>query len=357
MKYHWSQRTLRQVVSLLEQALQPNLEVRFPEPGVRTGHPQSQQGAPLIRLKNEQGRTITLSLEPWRVRATTKRQHQTLWVLQRATRRVHDQLRRQDESFVDVAGVVRIHVPGLFIDRNDLKPPAAPAGAPEVRNPYSDAGSLVLRALFTGGPQQRWTTQDLARISGASLGTTSYVVRALSYSQLVAVEPSREGKGRIRLTDPQLLIQDWSRHYDWTMNDRIAFHAPIGSPSRFLPRLKEPLAGRNWALTLHAGASLVAKHATWEQIHLYIDASSLDEIDDLGRAHGWEPAADGKLIIMRPYYRRAVWRDLRTIQDLPVVSDLQLILDLWHYPVRGLEQAEYLLERLAPAGSKGTAGE
>lgn len=357
MKHHWSQRTLRQVVALLEQAVQPNLEVRFPEPGIHTAHTKPQQGSPLVRLKNEQGRVITLSLEPWRARAPTKHEHQALWVLQRATRRVHDQLRRQDESFVDVAGVVRVHIPGLFIDRNDLRPPAVPAGAPEVRNPYSDAGSLVVRALVTGGPQQRWTVQELARISGASLGMTSYVVRALSYSQLVTVEPSREGKGRIRLTDPRLLIQDWSRHYDWTMNDRIAFHAPIGSPSHFLPRLKAPLARRTWALTLHAGASLVAKHATWEQIHLYIDASSLDEIHELGRAHGWEPAVDGRLIIMRPYYRRAVWRDLRTIRDLPVVSDLQIILDLWHYPVRGLEQAEYLLERLTAARSKGTSGE
>jgi hypothetical protein len=28
--------------------------------------------------------------------------------------------------------------------------------------------------------------------------------------------------------------------------------------------------------------------------------------------------------------------------EVPVVSDLQLILDLWHYPVRGRETAEQL---------------
>lgn len=354
MKHHWSQRTLRQVVSLLEQALQPSLEVHFPEPGVRTGLSKSLQGPPLVRLKNERGRIITLSLEPWNARATPRREHQPLWVLQRATRRVHDQLRRRDESFVDVAGVVRIHVPGLLVDRNDLRPPSAPAAyAPEVRNPYSDTGSLVVRALFAGGTQRPWTVQELARTSGASLATTSYVVRALSYAHLV--EPSPDEKGRIRLKDPRLLVQDWTRHYDWTMNHRIAFHAPIGSPARFLPRLKEPLAERTWALTLHAGASLVAKHATWDQIHCYVDVPSLDAIRDLGRSNGWEPARDGKLVIMRPYYRRAVWRDLRTIQDLPVVSDLQLILDLWHYPVRGLEQAEYLLDLVAPSAAQSTA--
>jgi hypothetical protein len=27
-----------------------------------------------------------------------------------------------------------------------------------------------------------------------------------------------------------------------------------------------------------------------------------------------------------------------------VVSDLQLALDLWHYPIRGREQAEHLIE-------------
>jgi hypothetical protein len=47
---------------------------------------------------------------------------------------------------------------------------------------------------------------------------------------------------------------------------------------------------------------------------------------------------------MLPYYSDSVWWALERRRGLPVVSALQLALDLWHYPLRGREQAEHLLE-------------
>lgn len=46
---------------------------------------------------------------------------------------------------------------------------------------------------------------------------------------------------------------------------------------------------------------------------------------------------------MAPFYMDSVWRGTRSVHGLPVVSTLQLILDLWHYPIRGREQAEHLI--------------
>jgi hypothetical protein len=64
----------------------------------------------------------------------------------------------------------------------------------------------------------------------------------------------------------------------------------------------------------------------------------------LAAEHEWKPAADGRLVIMRPYYEEAVWRGLSEGGGIKIVSMTQLILDLWHYPLRGREQAEHLLE-------------
>jgi hypothetical protein len=52
-------------------------------------------------------------------------------------------------------------------------------------------------------------------------------------------------------------------------------------------------------------------------------------------------------MLMRPWYARSAWEGMREVNGVPVVSDLQLVLDLWHYPVRGREQAEMLLRRMA----------
>lgn len=45
---------------------------------------------------------------------------------------------------------------------------------------------------------------------------------------------------------------------------------------------------------------------------------------------------------MAPYYKHSVYYDSREIEGLRAVSDIQLYLDLFGYPVRGREQAEYL---------------
>lgn len=42
--------------------------------------------------------------------------------------------------------------------------------------------------------------------------------------------------------------------------------------------------------------------------------------------------------------RTSVWYRADSHRGLPVVSVPQLLIDLWHYPVRGLEQAEFLME-------------
>src|SRR5690348_4119236 len=124
-----------------------------------------------------------------------------------------------------------------------------------------------------------------------------------------------------------------------------------------LPRLMP--SGMRWAFTLQAGASLVAPHASWDRVHIYVDVPSAEgphALTALAARAGWTPAADGRLVLLAPYYTASAWHGVRTIERLPVVSDLQLVLDLWHYPVRGREQAEHLVgamfaERMATSSS------
>ena len=99
-----------------------------------------------------------------------------------------------------------------------------------------------------------------------------------------------------------------------------------------------------WALTMHAGAAQVAPHATWDRVHVYVDASSPADLLDAGASRGWEAADGGRVVLMKPYYRTSVWHNLQVANGFPVVSTLQLALDLWHYPLRGREQGEHLLQ-------------
>ena len=65
---------------------------------------------------------------------------------------------------------------------------------------------------------------------------------------------------------------------------------------------------------------------------------------------GAAPARDAlTLCVLSPYYGRAALFGSQGSAELPIVSDLQLFLDLAHFPLRGAEAAQHLLRtRLGP---------
>lgn len=261
-----------------------------------------------------------------------------VWILERAHADLRQRLREENANFVDLTGAVRLQIQGILIDRDDLEP--IPTGdAPETRNPFADRASRIGRTLFDS-PTRSWPVHELSHAAGVSMGTTSYVVNALAERKLVTIEMKSREK-RVRLVDRHALISQWTAEYTWRLNRAVSFDAPVGSAEKFLDRLPRILTNVTWALTVQAGASLIQRHARWDTVHIYVDASDLETE---GLKAGWTPSPTGKVVLFAPYYKDSAWFGLRQIKRIPVVSNLQLILDLWHYPVRGREQAEMLTE-------------
>lgn len=279
----------------------------------------------------------------------------TVLVVRKAPTSLLERLRREHASFVDIGrGIVRLEVPGLLIDRTDLRQslprPKGPPGRP-LRGPFGDRASLVTR-LLARTPGRGWRLRELAAAAKVSTMTASHAVRQLE--AIGAVEVTASGRAKqIRLANLPALMEHWSYHYDWTKNPRVPLLAPVGEPQRFLSRLPQLLGQQRWALTMHAGASLIAPIAAWGKIHVYVRLERGQTVDDLADALGYEPGDDGALVLMKPWYHDSVWTDVQTIQGLSVVSPLQLVLDLWRYPVRGREQAEHILRTVTggPVGS------
>jgi DNA-binding transcriptional ArsR family regulator len=293
-----------------------------------------------IRSRDQSTR---VQLRKWAPNALPDANGRVVWVLRNASSETHEKFRRDDQNFIDLSGSVRLRLPNLLVDRNDLEPVSA--GSSESRNPFSDRTSSVPRALF-----ERFSTgdslslRDVARHADLPLSTTSYAVRALE--EMGVVESGRVGRTRaVRLKDRVGLIQQWSLKYTWKDNEMAAFDAPAGDLERFLRRLPRILNQYTWALTLQAGASLLVPHAVWNTVHLYVAAASVNDLARIGKSVGWQPSMEGRVVLLAPFYRESLWEGVRRVGQIPVVSDLQLVLDLWHYPVRGREQAELLLDR------------
>jgi len=265
-----------------------------------------------------------------------------LWVLRRPKKAELEDLRARGQSFVALTGAVRIQAPGVLIDRGDLRPQTKTVRSNR-RSAFSDRASMVPRWLFNQRPEKKWTLTTLATAAGVSLSVASYAVRDLVQRGLVEADTGGRER-RIRLTDHRALLATWAREYDWQDNLSLSVQAPIGSPSRFLARLVTlPLP--RYALTLQAGASLILPHAPVEQVYLYLDVSNPEGLSSHARRLDWPPDPRGKLHFLVPHYRASVWTGMRVSSDVPVVSDLQLMLDLWNHPIRGREQAEVILEK------------
>lgn len=324
----------RAAFDLIRAAIEPSATIEW----------TTNDGDAVIELRDRH--RIPIRLVPWpHVGDRPTRTEGTVWILARATKRIHDDLRRHQQSFVDVAGIVHLVFPNLLVDRERLPRPRRKAATFRSFDPFADRSSLVVRTLLDFDTGRVWGVRELASEADVAPATVSRVVRELQRFGVIDVR--RFGReSRIRLTDPRGLFTLWTQAYDWTKNERVAVHAPIGDPIRFLRRAKGVFEPNDWALTLQIGASLVAPHATFDRVHVYVGVRSGTDLIELAERQGWSIGDDGRLVLMKPYYTESVWHDVREVAGLPVVSTLQLALDLWHYPLRGREQAEHLIDRL-----------
>lgn len=319
----------RDAFRLLKEALAPNASVR-------------QQNTNTI-VELEEGQQIRIEFKLWpQTGSQSNLESRRVWVLSNATSTLRDRLRRERESFVDLRGAVFLAFPNLLVDRVNVKRPSRPAAASRSFDPFADRSSLVARTLLQSVNERAWGVRELAEAAGVGPATVTRSIRGLERYQVVQVR--RTGRdSEIRLTDAGKLFTLWTGRYDWTKNQSLAVQAPVGDPLRFIRRLPSTLGPHRWALTLQSGASLVAPLAAWERIHAYVDVAGPEDLVEIADQAGWPVGGEGRLVLMKPYYRDSVWHDARVVGDLPVVSDLQLALDLWHYPLRGREQAEHIL--------------
>lgn len=276
-----------------------------------------------------------------------------VWVI-RARLSLGDRNRLRDRgiSFVNPpTGSVHIIAPGIVFDRT--LPPVRGADwrlSGEKTDPFGDSASRVLRLLMRdalGQSGRAWGVRELAEATRVDRTTTSEVLHRLADMNLVATERALGRRGRakaVQVTDPVRVLERWSRSYEWSVNSRIAVHAPIGSPQLFTNRLSRHLSGERWALTLQGAASAIAPHAAWERLHVYVDVPDDATLRAIATRENWPVADDGKLVLMRPYYRKSVWDNVQVHRNGPMVDIVQLLLDLWDYPVRGREQANHLLD-------------
>ena len=248
------------------------------------------------------------------------------------------QCQNEGLCFLDLSGNVFLEHDGLHIERIGF-----PNRFPEKRkgrSPFSDKASLILRAAFSD-IGKIWGVRELAQSIGLDAGFVSRMAQELEKRNYLSRIDSK-----LKFRNPKSLLEDWVREYDYKRNEEVRYFCLAKGPEEVIDKL---IAARippdvPYALGLHAGAGMIAPYAVYNEVHLYIQnkAGINPFVEKLKLREAGEGA---NLIFLLPYYKHSVFYDKQKIGNLWVVSDLQLYLDLYNYPLRGLEQAEHLYEK------------
>lgn len=241
-------------------------------------------------------------------------------------------------NFLDLSGNVFIAHRSFYLERIGF-----PSKYPEKRQrryPFSDKASLILREMLKN-PKQQWGVRELADKVGLNPGYVSRMAKSLDESGFAA-----RVKGKIRLQAPKEILDDWVRSYDIKRNKHYRYFMLAPDVKSILQRLREIHIPQDlvYALSAQAGASLVAPHAVYKEVHLYLNDPNA--IDIFKAALDIKASDQGaNLVLMLPFYKHSVFYDCQEVEGLRVVSDIQLYLDLYGYKVRGKEQAEHLYDK------------
>ncbi len=219
-----------------------------------------------------------------------------------------------------------------------------------VKNIFSDRSSLVLRALLRE-PDKKWTLPDLEK-EGVSISLASDVLskaEAQGYVERVLKGP----ESYTRLIRKDALLKDWVNAYSFERNDHEYF---LSTDKNFLKICEEYLKRKKkaFALTLYSASRLISPYVKDDRHFIYVDAEREEFSAFLKEAETqlnlYKLVHGGNICFMVPFYRGSVFKDSRMVKGYPVVSNLQLYLDLMTFPPTGLEEAEHLISDFKKKG-------
>lgn len=248
-----------------------------------------------------------------------------------------DTCRAQKISAWDLCGNCCIQLPGLYIFVSGASNRFV--NVRDVKSVFSAKASRIPRLLLTH-PQNSWNVTALAKAAEINKGYTSRVVAKLETTQMA----HRDSDGFLHASDVLFLLRSWTASYHPSAGRPGRYFAPMSRPYEVLERVGRVLAEAEppGAVTGPAGANLFDAGLRLQQMHVFWHGDP----DALARRADLQPVERGANVFVYRPYDAFVCRELRFQDGVPVVSDVQLYLDMCHLGGRAQEQAQPVLRRL-----------
>jgi hypothetical protein len=201
---------------------------------------------------------------------------------------------------------------------------------------FSPKASRLVRAMLARYPEP-WAQSALVEEVGVSPGYVSSVVMKMLDADYV-----RRDKNRLRVVNPDRLLDDWAARYRFDRHNRYRFAISMGEYGQGLRKFEQEMQrhGIRHALSGWSAAYLRAPYGSPDSIVAYVDRPLASQaIRSLHEVEG-----RGNVLVLVPQ-DEGVFQFGRDTEFGYVVSDVQCYIDLLNLPGRASEQAEVLREK------------
>lgn len=213
-------------------------------------------------------------------------------------------------------------------------------------NLFANRSALVVHwLLFRGVNRSEFTLREVAREAGVSLGLTQKVFKTLAFEGILTTEGVRTAK-KFSLKKGGSLLKKWADSYSMTSKCRYwSYRSKFQSAEEVLNLIRDKKLSNDVALTLHSAAKAYGlQNTNLHTFELYLLNPEAKE--KLEKYLCLEPQEKGyEILLIQPYYKALLKEHATLWKGLKVAPIDLTYVDLLHFPLRGEEQAQFLLER------------
>lgn len=210
----------------------------------------------------------------------------------------------------------------------------------EIKNPaalFSTEDRLWMAIVLLNYKDEDYTIRDFSKVSGLSLGFIS------QFSNLLKQSGYLESGRQIKLKRPGALLDILRDIYFFEKNSMHTYYTDL-PPDETIKKVKKAGKRKEYAFTRMAGASQIAPFVRYQLVDFYVPSEK--DISYWKKALQLvEVEISGNINLIVPSDKRILSVGQK-IKGTKVANNIQLYLDLYKYPARGREQAEYLREQV-----------
>lgn len=214
-------------------------------------------------------------------------------------------------------------------------------------NIYAGKSALILAWLLRVGiDKEGFSLREVAKEVGVSLGLVQKVFGVLVLKGLLRAEGMRTAK-RFFFKKSSLLLKSWLEHYSIVKKCKMrTYRSGFQEKAELFEALKKSNLSQKVVLALHSAAEVYGcKNTNLNTLELYmLDPSIRSKLENVLQL---EPQERGyEVLLIEPYYESLLHFDIGASKSVRTCPALLAFLDLYHFPLRGQEQAEFMAERI-----------